>query len=284
MDNTEQHANETIPWPVWLAVVLLVGIIGEASTRVFFSPWIGWPDGISWVYAFAALSGHYLIRQGAKNRRETLRNFGVLTLIPLVTGIHGITSFESDERAIRTFIHHGEAVFILTFGAICAVTWIGLKSPACDRYFDSSAPKITAQVLVPLLIVFTLSSAFWHFSHYGEKKYVQGMKPTITQVFVCDSDSALPLGNIQMHSSQSALFGLDDFFRKKHQAFSGSTMIDKYQAAFVSIKTAIAEPLLLRFGSDGYGPADVIIQPGHEGRIELALKPAAEKSAAETKP
>lgn len=237
-----------------------------------------------WIIIFSGWSWHSLIQQGTKNRRETLRYFGVLTLIPLVTGIHGITSFESDERAIRTFIHHGEAVFILTFGAVCAVTWIGLKSPVCDRYFDSTAPRITAQILVPLFIVFSLSSAYQHFNHFSERKYVQSMKPTITQVFVRDSVSALPLGNIQMHSSQSAPFGLDDYFRKKHQAFSGSTMIDKYQAAFVSIKTAIAEPLMLRFGSDGYEPADVIIQPGHEGRIELALKPVAEKSAAETKP
>jgi hypothetical protein len=276
MDNSEQHTNETIPWPVWLAVILLAGILGDASVRVFFSFWTGRLDGILWFYGFAGWSGHYLIHPGVKSRHEALKYFGVLTLMVLVTGILGATDSQSDERVIRAIVHRGEAAFILTLGAVCAVTWFGLRSSACDRYFDSAAPRITAHALVPLFIVFSLSSAYQHFSHYSESKYVQGMKPTIAQVFVRDSASALPLANIQMHSSQSALWGLDAYFRKKHQAFSGSTMIGKYQAAFVSIKTAIAEPMRLRFGSDGYEPAEVILQPGHEGRIELVLKPVAE--------
>jgi len=284
MQDTEQHADDTVPWPVWLVAVLTASLVGDALARFLVPPWNSDRDGVFWGVVFASLIWHSMLNQGTKNRRDALHYFAVVTLIPLVSGIFSIIGFESGDRVVRGYKHYGEAAFMLAFGVLCTVTWLGLKSSICDRYFESTKASIHPHVLTCLIAVFSLSSAHLHFRNHLEIKYAQAMKPTITQVFVRDSASQLPLGNIQMLSSHAAPLGLDDNFRQQHQAFSGSTMIDKYQAAFVSIKTAIAEPLLLRFGSDGYEPADVIIKPGHEDRIELALKPVSEKSAAVTKP
>lgn len=286
MQNEEQPTNDTIPWPVWLVVAIMSSLLGETLARFFYSPWLGHgdSDGVFWSCAFAALLWHSLLEPKTRNRRDALHYLAVVALIPLVSGSLGFMNFEVDERAIRASKHQGEALFMLAFGAVCSVAWIGLRSSVCDRYFKFTTAKIHPHVLTSLILVFSLSSAHWQFRNYNEKKYAQEMKPTITQMFVRDIANQRPLGNIQMLSSKSAPSGLDDWFRKRHQAFSGSTMIDRHQAAFVSIKTAIAEPLKLRFGSDGYDPAEVIIQPGHEGRIELGLKPVAEKSASETKP
>jgi hypothetical protein len=43
----------------------------------------------------------------------------------------------------------------------------------------------------------------------------------------------------------------------------------------VGLKISIATPLTLRFGSDGYEPAEIVIQPGQEGRISMQLTPVA---------
>jgi hypothetical protein len=284
MQDCETHADDSIPWPVWLVAILIASSVGDALARFLVPPWNSDHDGVMWSLVFASLLGHSMLNRGTKKRRDALHYFAVVAIIPLLSGILAIIGFESDERVIRGDKHFGETTFMLAFGVLCTVAWLGLKSSICDRYFESTKARIHPHVLTCLIVVFSLSSAHLYFRNHIEKRYAEEMKPTVTQVFVRDSASLLPLDNIQMLSSQAAPLGLDDNFRQQHQAFSGSTMIDKYQAAFVSLKTAIAEPLKLRFGSDGYEPAEVIIKPGHEGRIELGLKPVAKKSASETRP
>ncbi len=138
--------------------------------------------------------------------------------------------------------------------------------------------------VLPALAVMVLCQLQLQSSLDGEKSLLARQQPVIAEIILRDAVTQKPLSELRLMSSKDAPQGWNDTFMKRHHASCGSTMIGNHPTSFLKLKTAIAEPLKLRFGSDGYEPAEVVIQPGHEGRIELTLKPVAEKSGAKTKP
>jgi len=134
------------------------------------------------------------------------------------------------------------------------------------------------QHVLPALAVMVLCQLQLQGSLDGKRSILARQQPVIAEIILRDAVTQKPLSELRLMSSKDAPQGWNETFNKRHHAFCGSTMIGNHPTSFLKMKTAIAEPLKLRFGSDGYEPAEVIIQPGHEGRIELVLKPVAEKT------
>ncbi|MEQ1751247.1 MAG: hypothetical protein ABL974_17600 [Prosthecobacter sp.] len=80
---------------------------------------------------------------------------------------------------------------------------------------------------------------------------------------------------ILMLESTSAPYGMEGTFSERQHPYMSALSLGKGMTTSVGLKTSIATLLTLRFGSDGYEPAVIVIQPGQEGRIALQLKPAA---------
>jgi hypothetical protein len=110
---------------------------------------------------------------------------------------------------------------------------------------------------------------------FRSSKELLEMKPTSPEIIFIDAETKKSLTKIRMLESTSAPYGVDGTFSERHNPTMSALSLGEGMTTSVGLKTSIATPLTLRFGSDGYEPAEIVIQPGQEGRISLQLTPVA---------
>lgn len=285
---TDTPKSPVMPLYVKLALAYLLCEVSRSIASLLLAPSVGSLGSFLKLALGSWLFWNLFIKpllQG-EGRTRCIIIFSLIIMGVLAAIWKEAWTFFSDPDSIAT--EEGASLLIhqtleLTF---CAYVLKGFWGNKTDLWF--SGPRAVAkpdkELTICMLAAMTLFQLDSQTSEKIQARERRGLEPTIPEIMLVDSESGKPLAEIELLPSKSAPHGMDDSFNKRHHPCLKSFMVGKNAVSTIHLKTIIAEPLKLRFGSDGYEPADIVIQPGHVGKIELALKPLTGQPSAEKKP